>query len=285
VNAVKSFVDDESIALITIPAGAVDDGSDAINSLREQIAESAASESVKAIVIAFDGLSFGEKVHRPGLELDDGTTNSAALERLSTLGDVFRDVERSGKPVIAAVSGGALDEGLELMLSCHYRIVEDDPDAKFGFPCIVSGRLPVAGGTQRLPRVIGIAAALPVLVEGQLLDVKRCLQLGLVNLVAAKGELMATVRSVVHWGSAANLAPWDGKHFEFPAGAPASATIMDLFTMMNAKVLSETAGRRPALRSTLSSVFEGSRLPIDKALKLEQKFFIELARHSFDARR
>ena len=87
-----------------------------------------------------------------------------------TLHDLINTVESSSKPVVAAIDGTCLGGGLELALGCHYRVAGEA--AKLGLPEVKIGLLPGAGGTQRLPRLIGIEAALNVILSGEALPVK-----------------------------------------------------------------------------------------------------------------
>ncbi|MDD5191109.1 MAG: enoyl-CoA hydratase/isomerase family protein [Dehalococcoidales bacterium] len=94
-------------------------------------------------------------------------------------------------PVICAVNGDALGQGLELALACDIRIAADT--AKFGFTDISLGFIPTDGGTQRLPRLIGQAAALEMLFSGETIDAQRACEIGLISAVAAKEALLPRV--------------------------------------------------------------------------------------------
>ena len=80
---------------------------------------------------------------------------------------LFRDLETCGKPVAAAINGLALGGGLELALACHYRVCSDNPKVSLGLPEILVGLFPGAGGTQRLPRLMGVQPALMYLTQGK----------------------------------------------------------------------------------------------------------------------
>src|SRR5258708_17374737 len=94
------------------------------------------------------------------------TRDGLAFDHFFRLSRALRGIETAGKPVAAAIAGLALGGGGELALAAHYRVMVDDPRAAFGLPESLVGLLPGAGGTQRLPRLIGIENALPVLLEG-----------------------------------------------------------------------------------------------------------------------
>ena len=101
---------------------------------------------------------------------------------------IFDAIEASAKPVIAAIHGMALGGGLELALACHYRVATKG--AKLGLPEVKLGLLPGAGGTQRLPRLIGISAALDMIVSGSTMSATRAKELGLVDALADDAELL-----------------------------------------------------------------------------------------------
>ena len=103
-------------------------------------------------------------------------------------------VARLKQPVIAAIRGDATDIGLELALACDFRIAVDT--ARFGFPQIRTGRMPSSGGTQRLPRLIGQAKALHLILTGELMDAKEAQRSGLVHRVVPSSALAATAEEM-----------------------------------------------------------------------------------------
>jgi enoyl-CoA hydratase len=103
--------------------------------------------------------------------------------------DAFRFLERMPKPVIAAVNGFALGGGLELALACHLRVASSN--ARFGLPEVKLGIIPGYGGTVRLPRLVGRARALELILTGDMIDAAEAHRIGLVNRVVEPGALMA----------------------------------------------------------------------------------------------
>jgi enoyl-CoA hydratase len=103
-------------------------------------------------------------------------------------------LERSGKPVIAAINGVALGGGCELALACTLRIASDK--ARLGFPEVKLGLIPGYGGTQRLTRLIGRSAALRLMLSAQIVDASEALRIGLVDAVAPAAELMSHARAL-----------------------------------------------------------------------------------------
>ncbi|MEO8385511.1 MAG: 3-hydroxyacyl-CoA dehydrogenase NAD-binding domain-containing protein, partial [Betaproteobacteria bacterium] len=133
---------------------------------------------VRAIVIACEGKTF-----IAGADVRE--FNQPPL--LPHLGDVIHAIEESPKPVIAAIHGTALGGGFEVALGCHFRIAT--ASAKLGLPEVSLGLLPGAGGTQRLPRLIGVKEALEMITSGKPVSAQKALALGAIDEIAA-GELV-----------------------------------------------------------------------------------------------
>ncbi|QHN04470.1 enoyl-CoA hydratase [Granulicella sp. WH15] len=133
----------------------------------------------------------GEKAFAAGADIAElAQTDAAAGERLALQGQgVFRKIEQCGKPVIALVNGFALGGGCELALACTLRIASEN--ARMGQPEVKLGLIPGYGGTQRLPRLVGRAAALQLLLTGEIIGAAEALRIGLVSEVVPAGELPA----------------------------------------------------------------------------------------------
>ncbi|MEM9578613.1 MAG: enoyl-CoA hydratase-related protein [Pseudomonadota bacterium] len=235
-------------------------------------------DTVKAIIITSAKPTFiagADLAIMADFQAPDETPGSAA-QRIAPLGDMMRRLETGGKPVVAAAPGTALGGGLELMLACHYRIAADDPKAAFGLPEVKLGLLPGAGGTQRLPRMIGIAEALPLLLSGKSLSATEALRAGILDEVVPEHALLDAARAALKDGRVSPVVPWDQKGFAPPGPAPQSLEVGNLFAMKNASVLAKTQGNYPAPKAILSCVYEGTRLPMDKALKVEREYFATL---------
>ncbi|HYG69548.1 MAG TPA: enoyl-CoA hydratase-related protein, partial [Anaeromyxobacteraceae bacterium] len=129
-------------------------------------------DRVKAVVLASgkkEGFVAGAKIEL--LQQVKTTAEAEAMARTAQAG--FDRLERWRKPVVAAIHGAALGGGLEWALACHYRIAADDPKTQLGLPEVQLGVIPGAGGTQRLPRLVGIATALDLVLAGKTVRAKK----------------------------------------------------------------------------------------------------------------
>ncbi|HEX7857816.1 MAG TPA: 3-hydroxyacyl-CoA dehydrogenase NAD-binding domain-containing protein [Sphingobium sp.] len=186
--------------------------------------------------------------------------------------DVFRQMETCGKPIACALEGVALGGGLEFALGCHYRVAADSPKVKLGVPEVTVGLMPGAGGTQRLPRLIGVAKALPLLLEGHPVGAREALDLHIVDAIVAPGETLQAAR---RWAAECTdpTAPWDRKGYALPGGLPYSPAGMQTFTLANAMLHKRTYGNFPGPENVLKAVYEGVQVPMDAALRIEANYF------------
>ncbi len=129
-------------------------------------------DNIKVLIISGTGGNFAA-----GADIPPMLNNNTQQARSRTFNNVFNSIENLGKPVIAAISGYALGGGLELALACDVRICSGD--AKFGLPEIKLAIFPGAGGTQRLPRIIGTGRAKEMILTGCLIDAQKALNCGL----------------------------------------------------------------------------------------------------------
>jgi enoyl-CoA hydratase len=139
----------------------------------------------------------GAKAFVAGADIAELSDQGAAGGRARALvgQQVFRRLERCGKPVIAAVNGFALGGGCELAMACHLRVASEQ--AKFGQPEVKLGIAPGYGGTVRLPRLVGKGRALELLLTGDMIDAKEALRIGLVNRVVPADRLLAEAEAML----------------------------------------------------------------------------------------
>ncbi len=255
-------------------------------------------DKVKGIIITSGKDSF---IAGADLEMILGLDTSDAsklMEQFSQLQKMFRRQETGGKPVVAAINGTALGGGFEICLATHYRIAAANPKTKVGQPEVKIGLLPGGGGTQRIPRLIGVQNAAPILLEGKDLTVDAAKGLGLIHEVVPAGELLARAKAWLtapateqvvpeYAGKGAKaidgraVQPWDRKGFKvpgFPGGQVWSPPGVMTFIGGSAMVRGKTNGVYPAPKAIMSCVYEGLQLPFDAGLKVETRYFVSLLR-------
>jgi len=143
----------------------------------------------------------GEKFFSAGFDVSD----AANTEAISNLGrDLWRQIDRFPKPTIAAINGYALGGGLELALACHFRLLADNPKLKVGLTELNLGIIPGWGGTQRLPRLVGRAKALDMILYSRTLGAREAFDCGLVDRLIPPDQLLDDAMDIARrWPCAA----------------------------------------------------------------------------------
>ena len=180
INEVTNLNINDNVAILTLNSPPVNALSANVREgLDKGIKEAIANSNVDAIVLICDGRTFiaGADISEFGKE-----------PKGPSLFEVQEELENSPKPIIAAIHGTALGGGLEVALTCHYRIAV--PSAKCGLPEVSLGLLPGAGGTQRLPRLVGVEQALKMVTSGIHLSADKCLKSGLIDKLANENHLL-----------------------------------------------------------------------------------------------
>jgi len=182
------------------------------------------------------------------------------------LPDVINRIAASTKPVIAAIHGTALGGGLEVALGAHYRIATKS--AKLGLPEVTLGVIPGAGGTQRMPRLVGLDAALTLMTSGRPVNGALALDMGFVDALAGI-DLLADALSYAAQLVADNAPPRAVTNLPFPA---ADADLIDTWGQR----LTKTAKGQVAPLAVLNAVIAGTELPFDQALARERHLFLSM---------
>ncbi|MBI1250253.1 MAG: 3-hydroxyacyl-CoA dehydrogenase [Alphaproteobacteria bacterium] len=198
----------------------------------------------------------------------------AAFDGAFTLNKTLRALETCGKPIACALEGLALGGGLEIALACHYRAAADQPKMQLGLPESKVGLLPGAGGTQRLPRLIGAQNALMMILQGESKNAQEAKALGFVHEVVEPGKTIDACRAWLKTNPKA-VQPWDQKGFKIPGGGPYSPGGGFPFMGGNALVSKQTNQNYPAQKYIMSCLFEGLQVPFDAAIRIESRYFVK----------
>lgn len=138
----------------------------------------------------------GPKAFVAGADISEFLNLEGKGEQMAQRGqDIFQNIERFHRPVIAAVNGFALGGGCELAMACHIRIAS--PNAKFGQPEVNLGIIPGYGGTQRLVQLVGKGRALELMMTADMIDATEGYRIGLVNHVVEEGQTVAKAKEII----------------------------------------------------------------------------------------
>jgi 3-hydroxyacyl-CoA dehydrogenase len=229
--------------------------------LRDGVKQAAADGDVAAIVIVCAGRTF-----IAGADI----TEFGKPPKEPSLHEVLDLIESSPKPVVAAIHGTALGGGLEVTLACHYRV--GVKTARFGLPEVKLGILPGAGGTQRLPRVVGVPKALSMIVSGDPIGADEALKGGLIDAIVEGDLTMAgvafTEKIVAEKRPLKKIRDLDDK-VAAVRGKP------EVFAEFRKSVARQTRGFR-APENCIKAVEAAVNLPFDQGLKRERELFQEL---------
>ena len=261
-DVAKLAVDGE-IAVLTIDSPPVNALSAAVRQgLQDGLHKAAGDPAVKALVILCAGRTF-----IAGADI----TEFGKPPQGPPLPDLCTEIEDCPKPVIAAIHGTALGGGLEVALGCHFRVAV--PSAKVGLPEVKLGILPGAGGTQRLPRLVGVPMALEAITSGTPVDAGLAAKAGLIDEIVREGELreaaLAFARKVLAEGRPIRkVRELDDKI----AGARGHPEIFAEFRKANARKFRGFEAPEACIKAVEAAV----NLPFEEGLKVERDLFREL---------
>ena len=248
--------------------------------LGARVAEALADDAVEALVIAG-----ADRMFCGGADIRE--FSAPPPPGAASLPAILDEIEASPKPVVAAIHGVAAGGGMEVALACHVRLAA--PETRLGLPEVTLGILPGAGGTQRMPRLIGVEAALEVIVGGKLHPVEKAVALGFVD-ECVEGDLLATAiaraRQLAADRTPLRRASELEEHLEAARGRP---EIFDDFR----KKMAKRARGFDAPYACVDCVEKALSMPYAEALKNERAVFNRLResdqsaaqRHAFFAER
>src|SRR5215208_5429612 len=283
--------DADGIALVTwdapgrsmnvIDFKVIEELSDIVEKVADPAIKGAVITSGKESFCAGADLTMLEMLSRSFTDMANARGEEAAIASLMEEGGklsvLYRRLETSGKPWVAALNGTALGGGFELCLACHQRVAADNPKTRVGLPEIKIGLFPGAGGTQRVARMLQPGDALQFLLKGDQMRLAQAKGMKLIDALVPADDLIKTAKDWLKAGGKAK-APWDTEGFRLPAGLVYSNAGMMTFPAANAIYRRETYDNYPAARAIMQVVYEGLQLPIDQALRVESRWFAKILR-------
>ena len=188
---------------------------------------------------------------------------------------VFAQLEQLNVPVVAAINGACLGGGLELAMACHARVCSDNPKTALGLPEVQLGLLPGGGGTQRLPKLVGVQKALDMMLTGKQLRAKQALKAGLVNDVVPNSILIATAEKMALEANVKQSVKFKSSLInKFLEGTSIGRGIV--YNQAKKSVLSKTKGNYPAPVKIINCVKTGREQSPAKGYQIEAEHFAEL---------
>ncbi|MDF1691399.1 MAG: 3-hydroxyacyl-CoA dehydrogenase NAD-binding domain-containing protein [Zhongshania sp.] len=204
------------------------------------------------------------------------TDPQAALDIANSIKPTLRKLECCSKPIVAAINGPAMGGGLELALACHGRVVSDSAKVIMGLPEVTLGLMPGAGGSQRLPRMIGIQKALEIMLQGRPFNAAKALELGIVDAIVAPEKLIEAACQQITDGLDP-IKPWDKKGYTIPGGSGFfDADLGNLYNYLTSTICRDTQRNTPAPLALLTAVARGTAVPFDAGLHIESCYFAKL---------
>ncbi len=189
---------------------------------------------------------------------------------------IFAQLEQLNIPVVAAINGACLGGGLELAMACHARVCSDSPKTALGLPEVQLGLLPGSGGTQRLPKLVGVQKALDMMLTGKQLRAKQALKVGLVNDVVPNSILIETAEKMALAGNFKQVVKFKSSLVnKFLEGTSVGRGIV--YKQAKKSALSKTKGNYPAPVKIINCVKTGMEQSPAKGYQIEAEHFSELA--------
>lgn len=262
-----------------------------LNAIDVSLSEAFAKDGLGGIIVT----STKAKCFAAGVDIaifDTLNTQEAGENASRQLHALFKRLWESPVPTVAAVNGVCLGGGTEMSLACHYRIASSHESTQFGLPEIQLGLIPGGGGTQRLPRLVGITTALDLILTGKKIDAKRAAKMGLVDEVVPENQLLGKAialclvkRSEVekrrhemenkHKLLDVDLKSMDmGFNKNFLENNFLGRSIVEKKALE--QVRKNTKGHYPAAFKCVEAIFRGLGKSLEKGLELEAKLFGEM---------
>lgn len=258
-NQVVSAINLDAIAVISIDNPPVNVLSHAVRSgLLECVNEASANPNIQAIILVCMGRTF-----IAGADI----TEFGKPPLAPALPDLLEALDACPKPVIAAMHGTALGGGLETALACRYRVAADS--ARVGLPEVNLGLIPGAGGTQRLPRIVGVENSIDMITSGRHVDASEAFEMGLIDELTGDRDLLVTAvdftRKILTEG------PSRSRISEVELQA--SSETREILKHWQTRLHKTTRGQESPL-AALESIKNAYELPFAEGLKKEREIFL-----------
>jgi enoyl-CoA hydratase/carnithine racemase len=273
---IKLINDDQGIVNLVIKSKNTLINEEFINDFKKSINFISDSKKIKGIIISTDhnnydydyDLNFILSLKNSELIFNTITKLSKALRKLETL----------GKPIVSIVKGKIKLGGLEIILHSHYRIAQKNNGTKFYFKNTKYSIIPSIGGSQRLPRQIGINESINLYLSDKIISAEEALELNLVNEIVDESQLVHKAKEYII-KNPFSLQDWDNKKLLNTQPNPFSTKNLSYFISKIASLHADTQDHYPSVKILISSIYEGLNTDVNSGLKIEARNFTWLIQH------
>lgn len=212
------------------------------------------------------------------VEMLKNKTAPEGIEELSKQGNkLLLKLENYPKPVVAAIHGSCLGGGLEVAMACHYRVISEHSDTVMGQPEVKLGLLPGGGGTQRLPRLIGLQNALTYMLAGKNIYPRKAYKLGLADEITHKDAVITAAKAAIRKINSGKFERKDKRSLAHQLMEGMSPLRKIIYSQARKRAQTNTKGNYPAPDKIIDCVQEGYENGMEAGLELESKNFGKLA--------
>lgn len=248
-----------------------------MQSLATQIVQDKAN--IKGIILCSAKTTFFAGADLKAFMRTQQPNGAALFKEIEQLKHNFRTIETLGVPVVSCINGSAMGGGWEVALVGHHRIALNNPKTQLGLPEVSLGLIPGASGITKMVRLLGLMGAQPFLLEGQLFNPKKALELGLIHdIVDTPEQLLQSAHTFIQ-NNPQSSHPFDQKDYKIPGGTPSNPKVAMALTVAPAMIKKTSRGLYPAPEAALAAMVEGAQVDFDTALRIESRYLAKLFTH------
>ena len=269
-NNIKLFVDEKNIANVSLHSNNRFINEEFINEFVEVINAICNNKEIKGVIISPDKCDYNNDYDINFLlALKDA---KSIFDIITKFSKILRQLETMGKPIVSIIKGGIKLGGLEIILHSHYKIALKNSKTDFYFKNIKYSLIPSIGGSQRLPRLIGINESINLFLSNKILSAEEALKINLINEIAEEEQLIKKAQQYII-DNPVSFQNWDNKKFQNTKLNPFSSQNLGYFISKIASLHANTADHYPSVKVLISSIYEGLNTDINSGLKIEARHF------------
>lgn len=267
---IKLFFDEDNIANLSLQSKNTLINEVFINDFIETIDFIYNNKNIKGIIISSDQNHYN---YDYDLDFLLSLKNSKSIfDTITKLSKSLRKLETIGIPIVSIIKGEIKLGGLEIILHSHYKIASKDSNTNFYFKNLKYSFTPFIGGTQRLPRLIGINESINLFLSDKILSVEEALEINLIDEIVDESQLIDKAKQYIIQNPV-SLQNWDNNKFKNTKLNPFSSENLGYFISKIASLHANTVNHYPAVKILMSSIYEGLNTDVNSGLKIEARHF------------